>query len=230
MSLFERVFGSRQPNTIEIVFGKDRFPLDFSEGAIEDGTITVGILRSQCTKLTQMPAENIKLLFRGKNLTDDNIKIISVGMKSGSKVLCIASKPPGPVEKASGRSAGSVKQKSTSNGVKSPADQLTELLSMIRQDLEPSVQEFVSEVPSQPKQRREAHDRLAELLLQKLFALDGIVCGEDAAEAEKDDLRRKRKEGVNYTQGLLDSVDEAMRRDSDGTELAMPQTESEAGA
>lgn len=207
MSLFQKVFGSRQPNTIEIVHGKDRHLLRFADGAIEDGTITVGTLRAECTKITSLPVENVKLLYRGKLLTNNNVKVVATGMKSGSRVLCIASLPPdGAGEKSThtnrtGVSAATIKQ------VTSPAEMLADLLLVIQTDLEPSVKQFITQVPEDPRQRKETHDQLAELLLQKLFALDGITCQDDADEDERLAIRTKRKEGVTYTQGLLDSVD-----------------------
>lgn len=67
--------------------------------------------------------------------------------------------------------------------------------------LEPEVKKYVQAPDST------THDRLAEVLLQKLFALDGLTC--DGTEEEKNALRAKRKTGVKYAQSLLDEVDAA---------------------
>ena len=67
--------------------------------------------------------------------------------------------------------------------------------------LEPEVKKYVG-APDPT-----THDRLAEVLLQKLFALDGLTC--DGTEEEKNELRTKRKAGVKYAQSLLDEVDSA---------------------
>lgn len=224
MSIFDRVFGPRKPNVIELAHGKERYDIDFAPGSIEDGTITVGELRNQAARVTNTPAENVRLLFRGKNLSNDSVKLCSVGMKGGSKVLCMASQSPlssrDPISTtvAQGRSLpGSGKAAPVA---KSPVDQLSELLMIIKQELEPLVERFVSDVPIDGKERKETHDRLAELLLQKLFSLDGIACSADALEEEKAQVRQKRKEGVKYTQGLLDSVDDVVRDDSVATQTA----------
>lgn len=214
MNIFDKVFGNKKPNTIEVSCGKDKFDIDFTPGSIEDGTITVGELRSQCTYITNTPAEYIRLLYRGKNLTNDTVKLSAVGMKSGSKVLCMAGKPAASQSKPDVRDVRTDgKTPSTQKVVLTPVQQLSDLLNDIRKDLEPPVKAFVTNVPSQEKEKKDTHDRLAELLLQKLFALDGITCKDDALDAEREDLRSKRKEAVKYTQGLLDSVDDIVRKD-----------------
>ncbi|CCG83217.1 BAG domain protein [Taphrina deformans PYCC 5710] len=222
MNIFDKVFGSKKPNTIEVSYGKGKYDIDFTEGSIEDGTITVGELRSQCTYITNTPGQNIRLLYRGKNLTNDTVKLSAVGMKSGSKVLCMASPSTAPPEQSVNNANGTSSElhNRQAAAVKSPSEQLDALMLVIRTELQPPVEAFTSHVPDDAKARKETHDRLAELLLQKLFALDGITCKEEASQAEKDEVRQKRKDGVKYTQALLDSVDEIVRQDTMEAERA----------
>lgn len=208
MSIFDKVFGARKANTIEVAYGKDRFALDFPPGSIENGSATVGELRSLCTNITDTPAPNIRLLFRGQNLVNDTVKLASVGMKSGSRCLCMASKSTVPPERVA-----KTQLHTPSETEVSPLQRLNDLLQVIQRELEPSVQRYVSSIPSDPKERKDTHDRLAELLLQKLFALDGITSKDNATDGERDDLRQKRKQGVKYTQDLLDSVDLVVKKD-----------------
>ena len=196
MSIFDKFFSTKKANTIEVAHGKERYDITFPDNSIEDGTATVGELRSQCTYVTNTPNNQTRLLFRGKNLVDDAVPLRSIGMKSGSKVLCMATAQKVVVKKAD------------------PSSQLTELMAVIQTDLAPQVHAYTTNVPTDEKTRKETHDKLAELLLQKLFALDGVVSADNASDANKEQLRTKRKEAVKYTQGLLDSVDGVMNVDA----------------
>lgn len=225
MSIFDKFFGAgRKANVIEVAHGKARYDITFSEGSIENGEATVGELRSQCTYVTKTPAQNIRLLFRGKNLTNDTVRLNSIGMKSGSKVLCMASQSATTDAHSSSNptppSQQSPAQAQKTQTTKAPLDQLSDLLRVIESDLYPQVIQFTTRTPSDAKLRHEQHDKLAELLLQKLFALDGITCADGAQEQERDAVRSKRREGVKYTQGLLDSVDQVTTKETMEAEVA----------
>ncbi|ORY82096.1 hypothetical protein BCR37DRAFT_393131 [Protomyces lactucae-debilis] len=216
-SIFDKFFGTRKDNIIEVSHGKDRYEIDFLPGSIESGSATVGDLRQQCTEITKTPANHVKLLFRGKILGDDAVKLVSVGMKSGSKVLCMATREPlaqqpGNVDVAAARQRQqALEEKKKEEALLSPLEQLNALLAGIERDLAPQVEMYTGPEVMEAKQRKEQHDMLAELLLQKLFALDGIVSRDDAGEGDREALRKRRKEGVQYTQGLLDRVDDVVR-------------------
>ncbi len=224
---FNKIFNSTSQSErgeyIEIAHGKSRYHIPFPPDSIQK-TATVGDLRVSCVELTHCPAEQIGLLFRGKSLVDNGELLKNVGMKSGSKVLCMASKhnhhgsthnktvDGEPRSKSLGNSGPGGSSKPVRVKV-SPLEALDTLMITIREELEPGVIEFTAHPPLDIKRRREEHDRLAELLLQKLFALDGIHTPEEIAEAEKEVLRNKRKDGVRFAQGLLDRVDGIVKGD-----------------
>jgi hypothetical protein len=216
--LFDKFFGIRKDNVIEVSHGKERYEIDFLPGYIESGSATVGDLRQQCTEFTKTSPAHVKLLFRGKILSDDAVKLAAVGMKSGSKVLCMATREP--LAQQGGDAAGlaaarqrqqALEEKKRQEQRQTPLEALNALLGGIEQELAPEVDSFTGANRMADNQRQEQHDRLAELLLQKLFALDGIVSREDASESDREALRKRRKEGVQYTQGLLDRVDDVIR-------------------
>lgn len=236
MSFLSKFFSPAKANTVVVAHGSDKYDVEFDEGAIEGGAASVGELRESCVGITSCPAGRIKLLYRGKILADDSVKLKAVGIQAGSKVLCLASKET-PSAAASSSTAAAVsqdtpaaraarkKQEEQERLRTDPLGALGALVDDIRSSLEPSVRNFVSGFSSAPTasgvataantsdlaKRQEQHDRLAELLLQKLFLLDGITSREGADDAERDELRQKRRDGVKYTQGLLDEVDAAMR-------------------
>ena len=213
MSLFSKLFSQARANVVVVAHGNDKYDVEFDEGAIECGVATVGELRDSCVGITSCPRERVRLLYRGKLLQDDQVKLKSVGIQSGSKVLCMASRDIVTTETPAARAAKK-KQEEQERLKNDPLGALASLMTDIQVNLEPAVRDYIATArQANPTKRQEKHDRLAELLLQKLFLLDGITSREGADDAERDQLRQKRKDGVKYTQGLLDEVDAAVRGD-----------------
>ncbi|TPX55364.1 hypothetical protein PhCBS80983_g05379 [Powellomyces hirtus] len=68
-----------------------------------------------------------------------------------------------------------------------------------------------------PKQLRDLHAKAAEVLLQRLLKLDGVMC-----EPHMDRARAKRKEAVKYIQGQLDKIDALKEKVRDAAANAGP--------
>ncbi|KAI8904170.1 hypothetical protein DFJ77DRAFT_480862 [Powellomyces hirtus] len=67
------------------------------------------------------------------------------------------------------------------------------------------------------KQLRDLHAKAAEVLLQRLLKLDGVMC-----EPHMDRARAKRKEAVKYIQGQLDKIDALKEKVRDAAANAGP--------
>lgn len=68
------------------------YPLHFKAYAISDGIITVGDVRKLAAKeLAAADYRRVRLLYKGKNLTDDSKTAKSQGLKQQSEIMCVVS-------------------------------------------------------------------------------------------------------------------------------------------
>ncbi|BFZ55705.1 hypothetical protein PYCC9005_002746 [Savitreella phatthalungensis] len=202
-SFFNKLFSSVRDGVITVAHGNEKYDVEFEPGQVEGGRVTVGELRDSCVEFTKAPRQQIRLLYRGKLLSQDAVKLSDVGIRSGSKVLCMATKN---LPRNGGNDASERKERELANARNNPIEALLKLRGSIERDIEPEVERYLA-----AEENKEQHDRLAELLLQKLFLLDGIVATETFAEDQRLELRQKRKEAVQYAQGLLDRIDKQVK-------------------
>ena len=81
------------PDVLLLRHHRDSYRLQFPAYAIDDGTLSVGDLRQRAAEVTQTSNLNrIKLLYKGKLLSDDSRACKAEGLKQNSEVLCVASK------------------------------------------------------------------------------------------------------------------------------------------
>ncbi|XP_060085612.1 BAG family molecular chaperone regulator 1-like [Ylistrum balloti] len=79
---------------LEVVYGSRKHQVEVSLPPGQAGDVlTVRHLREEVQKLTDVPAENQKLIFKGKSLTDSEKSLSEFGLKNGVKVMLIGKKP-----------------------------------------------------------------------------------------------------------------------------------------
>lgn len=64
------------------------YPVHFPAHSIGRDELTVGNVREQAAKKTGSDVRRIKLLYRGKNLKDDNKTCLSEGLRHGAEIMC----------------------------------------------------------------------------------------------------------------------------------------------
>lgn len=144
-------------------------------------------------------------------MKDDGAPIGSFGMFNGAKIMLVGTKFE-EKEVASATTSGNAEEYALIHRINVSFSKATTTLL-------PQVEQFEAEVgelgsPDQETQASgtkarlaETHTRLSEQLLQILIALDGIEAPSDFQEA-----RKRRKECVKFTQGLIDRVDAVKER------------------
>lgn len=85
-----------------------------------------------------------------------------------------------------------------------PTEEIDKVMSDLEKDIVPLVDAFINDTPKDKAARDEEHHRLTELLLLKMFAMDGI----DAVEPE---VRQHRKDAINKMHKHLSALDKAQR-------------------
>lgn len=84
--------GDTEPDTLLLKHRKDNYRLQFPAYAIDDGALSVGLLRQRAAEATQTPNPGrIKLLYKGKLLDNDSLPCKAEGLKQHSEVLCVVS-------------------------------------------------------------------------------------------------------------------------------------------
>jgi len=187
----------RTEDVIYIKHGKTDYVFQFPLGAISDGAVTVGAIRAKASQETGVEASRISLVSLGRNLKDDSATLRSLGMGSGTKVLCMASQQK-PI---------SVKKLTTAT----PPNQLgpREKIEAVKQAVQDKTgaltQAFVSNPPADAKEREDTHRRISETIMGELLKLDGI-------ESDDPAVRLRRKEVVKEIQRLLETLDVALKK------------------
>lgn len=85
-----------------------------------------------------------------------------------------------------------------------PQEEVDAILGDLERDIVPLMTEFIASPPADKTARDEEHHRLTELVLLKMFAMDGI----DAADPE---VRQYRKQAINKMHKYLGQLDQAKK-------------------
>lgn len=83
-----------------------------------------------------------------------------------------------------------------------PSEEVDKVMAELDAEILPLIEEFIQNVPKDKTAREDEHHRLSELVLLKMFMMDGI----DAAEP---DVRQQRKEAINKMHQHLSALDKA---------------------
>lgn len=83
-----------------------------------------------------------------------------------------------------------------------PSEEVDKVMAELEAEVLPLIEEFIQNGPNDKVAREDEHHRLSELVLLKMFMMDGI----DAAEP---DVRQQRKEAINKMHQHLSALDKA---------------------
>ncbi|OQE23428.1 hypothetical protein PENFLA_c011G00274 [Penicillium flavigenum] len=86
---YETETDERGPDIIVLRHRGATYPLRFRAYAIDDGIVTVGVLREEAARIVGAPFLDIKLLYKGKLLQDDNQTCKAATLKQHSEVLLV---------------------------------------------------------------------------------------------------------------------------------------------
>lgn len=84
-----------------------------------------------------------------------------------------------------------------------PAEEIQKVLDELDSDILPLITEFIENTPKQADAREEEHHRISELVLLKMFMMDGIDASADP------EVRQMRKDAINKMHKHLSSIDKA---------------------
>ncbi|KAI0546901.1 BAG domain-containing protein [Xylaria curta] len=241
------------------------YPVHFPAYSIGDGRLTVRDVRDRAglvMDLSSRRASRIKMLYKGRNLKEQDIPIRDYGVKNNSELMVVV--PEGRLsddDESSGSAEEVVvtdprddgrgtKKRKNKNGKKKPKnrgprestnnlevpgqadsdsrrtspdasrhpsripspavppgplDQLKTIRSHFDSQLLPLCKEFLRHPPKDVKKCEEEHRKISETVMQHvLLKLDEVDTGGDL------DIRARRKELVNYVQGILKELDDRL--------------------
>ncbi|ORX89178.1 hypothetical protein K493DRAFT_234379 [Basidiobolus meristosporus CBS 931.73] len=184
---------------IQVKWKREIFNLEYTESSLS--ATTLAQLKERCSELTGIPTASMKLLVTGVVMKDDTATLASYGLRMGSKIMLIGSKPedipPNP---------GSTEESQL-------ISRIQQLLEKTHREIFPQLDEFELEVARfvshqashEIKERgklQNLRNYLNEQLMQALFALDGVV-----SSSEFESVRDARRAAVKETQMALDRLD-----------------------
>lgn len=194
----------RTEDVVHVKHGKNDYDFKFPLGAISGGAVTVGALRAKAAIETGVEASRVSLLGLGKNLKDDSVTLRSLGMGSGTKILCMATlqRP-----KTTANSVGVAKQKQ--EPVLTPLQRIEAVQQSVQDKTGVLTRDFIASPPKDTKDREDTHRRISETIMAELLKLDGI-------ESDDPAVRVRRKEVVKEMQHTLETVDAVLKQQSAG--------------
>jgi hypothetical protein len=192
----------------------DRFNIPIPKPSLTPLSTLLATLSTQ----TGLPADQLKLIYKGAVLKDQSLTLTSYGIKDEATLVLVGKggeAPGGPLKAALPTGPGAKKNKQPDTSTESVlVEWIHNLVSGLLGPLQPSIVTFISHTDPKATNRpaqtpafealQREHARLSEILLRGLLDLDGVEIQNGWAEA-----RKERKEGVRRVQGELTRVDEA---------------------
>lgn len=88
--------GDTEPDMLLLKHRENNYRLQFPAYAIDDGMLSVGQLRRHAAEVTNtLDSNRVKLLYKGKLLSNDSLPLKAEGLKQHSEVVCVVSEVPG---------------------------------------------------------------------------------------------------------------------------------------
>ncbi|KAL1920005.1 uncharacterized protein VTP21DRAFT_1151 [Calcarisporiella thermophila] len=197
-----------QSMIIQVAWNRQLFEIDLGSSSDVLSRTTVADLKSRIKEATGMPINSMKLIYSGAVMKNDLVPLSQYGIRNRSKVMLLTSMPDGGVANRQAQDEDSEEQALLIR-VQNLVAQVTRTLIPQIESYEQQVAGYFAAPPLPPdadaasRQRFEkTHREISERLMQALFALDSIVCPENAQR-----VREKRREAVRWAQSLLDRVD-----------------------
>ncbi|KAK9480861.1 hypothetical protein V1514DRAFT_324660 [Lipomyces japonicus] len=188
---------SDEPDFVLVKHNKRFIKVEFKKpGDIRNGNATVGDIRNTVAQAVNHSKDEIVIVFAGKKLKEDHTKLKAIKAKSGSKMLCIISKPPSETPAQPNRQQFKKPVLPTD-----PIERIDLILASTNKELLPLIDEFTANPPTTESALKERHHILSELILQRLLSLDEI------STHENPEARKRRKEAVNEFHAYQTRVD-----------------------
>lgn len=166
---------------------------------------------------------NFTLIYKGQKLVEDGKYLVDYKVKQGQKIMVLVSNPErvaaaaAAAERMSSPSKHKDKKSKTSKAStaaiprsfpappKPPtaSEQIQSVLDQTSAQILPLIDAFTTAPPQEEAERKKEHHRISELLLQKMFMMDGVDVGEAPG------VRQERKDAINVLHGYLNRIDEA---------------------
>lgn len=86
-----------------------------------------------------------------------------------------------------------------------PEQEIQKIMDQVDQEIGPLIAKFIQHPPEPLNVRKDEHHRISELVLQKMFMMDGI----DTSGSQ--DVRQKRKDAINTLHQHLAKIDEVSK-------------------
>lgn len=198
---------TQRTHEIIVTWGKERIHLEFERqgaGSLEETNLKQ--LKERLKKITGVPVNGQKLVFSGAIMKDDTATLISLGIVPSSKVILMGTKPD--AKDLVQTTTGSPEEHALIERISQSIEKTkTNLIPQI-ESLETSTSTFLSNQSTNSDTDKakskliDTHHFIIENLMQTLLSLDDVVC-----PPEFETARKKRREAVQYTQGLIDRVD-----------------------
>ncbi|KAF3065375.1 putative bag domain-containing protein [Daldinia childiae] len=211
------------------------YPVHFPAYSIGDGKLLVRDVRVRVglvMDLSDRRTHRMKMLYKGRQLTEQDVPIRDYGVKNNSELLVVVpegklsdeddessseevivtedQQKPKKAKKNKGRKKKRDRidppRKVSSPAVPSgPKDKLDAIRSHFDAQLMPGCQQFLDNPPKDGKKLHDEHRRISETIMQHvLLKLDEVDTGGDP------DVRAMRRELVKYVQDVLKDIDERL--------------------
>lgn len=159
---------------------------------------------------------NFTLIYKGRKLTDDKQYLLDYKVKQGGKVLVMVSNPERVAAAAAAATRSSKISSSTgpaTSGIPrrfpvkplTPSEEIKKVLEQLDAEIVPLITKFIEHPPESEQARKDEHHRISELVLQKMFMMDGIDASDDPT------VRQQRKEAINTMHEHLASIDQVYK-------------------
>lgn len=189
---------------------------------------------------------NFTLIHHGKKLLDDKKYLVDYKIKNGDKILVMVSNPERVaaaaaaatrVQRTEKKTASASKKSGSSKATSSnqiprafpvkpltPGEEIQKILDQLDKEILPLIQKFISHPPESESARKEEHHRISELVLQKMFLMDGI----DVSASQE--VRQQRKDAINTMHKHLASIDTVHKPEDAEESVETDEEESEPAA
>lgn len=197
---------SQAPATIEIRHGKKAYFLSFSADELQN--LSIGEVKARARKEAKLDDVEIKLLFQGKRLNDDDT-LVKYNVRDGSRILMTSAqkleRPPVPQPPPPSFTSKPPPPATKTAVSQSALEKIAAIRQSIKNTYGAQISDFVKSPPSTRKERVDTKARLSELLLQQLLKFDDVIIDPD--DFGSNEARLERKAAIKWVQGLMEQID-----------------------
>lgn len=204
--------------SLKFIVSRILTPKILTNDTANNGESTVDTGSASAAKLIN--PSNFTLIHQGRKLIDDTKYLVDYKVKNGGKILVMVSNPERVAAAAAAATRAAPKPKKTKAKVDesgtgssmqiprafpvkplTPSEEIQKVLDQVDKEIVPLITKFIQHPPESETARKEEHHRISELVLQKMFLMDGI----DVSAGQE--IRQQRKDAINSMHAHLESID-----------------------